>query len=119
MNRSNWPLVALMALFVSWLQRRACDPNAPIMCPPLIRVQNTINPPDAASRTLWNKCIPHDLRESGYHPIEKPALIVKLKNSRKMMQLKFSVMTQHDFFALRVQPTTRRCALRLLSACWK
>ena len=101
MNRLIWPLVALMALSTSGCGDDESAPTGPPTCPDFDPTVKYDKPPDAASRTLWNKCIPQDLGEAGYHPIEKPALIVKLKDSRKMMQLKFSVMTQHDFFALR------------------
>lgn len=110
MNRLARPLMLTMALFVSACGEEV-DPNAPIMCPDFDPTVKYDKPSDAASRTLWNQCLPRDLGEAGYHPIEKPALIVKLKDSRKMMQLKFSVMTKYDFFALR-RIATHEQALR-------
>lgn len=100
MNRLNWPVLAVMVVLASGCSEEV-DPNAPIYCPDFDPTVKYDKPSDAAQRMLWNTCQPQNLGESGYHPVEKPALIVKLKDSRKMMQLKFSVMTKYDFFALR------------------
>ena len=103
MSRSNWPIVVVLVLLSAGCGEEV-DPNAPIMCPPFDTAAKYDKPTSLEERTLWNSCIPNDLRESQYHAIEKPALMVKMKNSRKMLQLKLSVLTKHDFFAkLRVQ----------------
>lgn len=103
MGRLNWLLLVVIVSLGAGCGEDV-DPNAPIMCPPFDTSAKYNKPTSAEERTLWNGCIPNDLRESQYHAIEKPALMVKMKNSRKMMQLKLSVLTKHDFFAkLRVQ----------------
>ena len=98
MSRSNWPIVVVLVLLGAGCGEEV-DPNAPIMCPPFDTAAKYDKPNSLEERTLWNGCIPNDLRESQYHAIEKPALMVKMKNSRKMLQLKLSVLTKHDFFA--------------------
>ena len=82
------------------------DPNAPFACEIYdpAQAKKYAKPTTAEEQRQFNKCVPRDAGVVQYHPIEKPAMIVKLQNSRKMMQLKFSVMTKHDEFALmRVQ----------------
>ena len=87
------------------------DPNAPIMCPDYDPAVKYNKPPTAVEKTLWGGCVPRPLNDPQYHAIEKPALMVKMKNSRKMLQLKLSVFAKHDFFAsLRMQ--THDLALR-------
>lgn len=96
-------LVALVFL-VGACGGEEIDPNAPIMCPDYDPALKYAKPTSAEEKTLWGGCWPRPLNDPQYHAIEKPALMVKMKNSRKMMQLKLSVLTKHDFFAkLRVQ----------------
>ena len=82
------------------------DPIAPFACEIYdpSQAKKYAKPTTPEEQRQFTKCIPRDAGVVQYHPIEKPAMIVKLQNSRKMMQLKFSVMTKHDEFALmRVQ----------------
>ena len=78
------------------------DPNAPFACelydPANAKLYTKPTTTEEARR--FNKCTPQALGVVEYHPIDKPAMIVKLQNSRKIMQLKFSVMTKYDQFAL-------------------
>ena len=102
-SRLNWPVLVVIALLGVGCGEDV-DPNAPIMCPPFSTSAKYDKPTTAEERILWNTCLPNKDGEAHYHVIEKPALMVKMKNSRKMMQLKLSVLTKHDFFAkLRLQ----------------
>ena len=104
MSRLNWPLLAVLALLGAGCGGEEEDPNALTMCPPFSTSAKYDKPTTAEERILWNTCIPNEDGEAHYHVIEKPALMVKMKNSRKMMQLKLSVLTRHDIFAkLRVR----------------
>ena len=104
MIRLKGLLLVLLAVLVGACGGEEVDPNAPIMCPDFDTAAKYNKPTSVEERTLWNGCVPQNLGESQYHAIEKPALMVKMKNSRKMMQLKISVLTKHDFFAkLRLQ----------------
>ena len=110
MSGLRWPVLLVIALLGAGCGEDV-DPNAPIMCPDFDTAAKYNKPTSVEERTLWNGCVPKDLGESQYHSIEKPALMVKMKNSRKMMQLKLSVLTKHDFFAkLRIR--THEQALR-------
>ena len=103
-------LVALLFL-VGACGGEEVDPNAPIMCPDYDPALKYSKPTSAEEKTLWGGCWPRPLNDPQYHAIEKPALMVKMKNSRKMLQLKLSVLAKHDFFAsLRMQ--THDLALR-------
>ena len=111
MSKLKGPFLVVLALLVTGCGEEEVDPNARPMCPDFSTSAKYDKPASTEERTLWNGCIPNDLKESQYHPIEKPALMVKMKNSRKMMQLKLSILTKHDFFAkLRMQ--THDLALR-------
>ena len=103
MSRLNWPVLVVIALLGVGCGEDV-DPNAPIMCPPFSTSAKYDKPTTAEERILWNTCIPNKDGEAHYHVIEKPALMVKMKNSRKMMQLKLCVLTRLDIFAkLRVR----------------
>jgi len=110
MSKLKMPLLVFLAFLVMGCGEEV-DPNAPIMCPPFDTSKKYNKPSTAEDKILWNACIPNEFNEPQYHPIEKPALMVKMKNSRKMLQLKLSVLAKHDFFAsLRMQ--THDLALR-------
>ena len=82
------------------------DPNAPFACEDYdpANAKKYTKPTNVEEQREYTKCVPQNLGIVEYHPIESPPLIVKLQDSRKMMQLKFSVMTKHDQFAkLRVE----------------
>ncbi len=77
------------------------DPNAPFACESYdpSKAKTYEKPTTSDEARLFGKCVPQKAGIVMYHAIEKPALMVKLNNSRKMMQLKFSVMTNYDEFA--------------------
>ena len=66
------------------------DPNAPFACEIYdpSQAKKYAKPTTPEEQRQFTKCIPRDAGVVQYHPIEKPAMIVKLQNSRKMMQLK-------------------------------
>ena len=76
------------------------DPNALIMCPEFDPTEKYSKPSDNEKLVLWNTCIPNELGVPLYFEMSD-AIIVKLKESRKFLQLKFSILTKHDFFAQR------------------
>ena len=77
------------------------DPNAPFACESYdpSKAKTYEKPTTSEEARQFGKCVPQKAGVVMYHAIEKPALMVKLNNSRKMMQLKFSVMTNYDEFA--------------------
>ena len=77
------------------------DPNAPFACESYdpSKAKTYEKPTTSEEARQFGKCVPQKAGIVMYHAIEKPALMVKLNNSRKMMQLKFSVMTNYDQFA--------------------
>ena len=76
------------------------DPNALVMCPEFNPTKKYDKAANAAEHILFDTCIPNDLGQPFYHEMAEP-IIVKLGNSRKFLQLKFSVLTKHDFMAQR------------------
>ena len=92
----------LTVLSISFLMF-ACeevDPNALAMCPdfdPTVKYDKASSPEEHLE---FDTCIPNDYGQPFYHEMSEP-IIVKLKDSRKFLQLKFSVLTKHDFMAQR------------------
>ena len=76
------------------------DPNAVTYCPDYDPTVKYDKPADAAAWELFNTCVPQKIGVPFYHEMNDP-IIVKLQESRKFMQLKFSVVTKYDFFAAR------------------
>ena len=89
--------VSLSLLMVACEEK---DPNALAMCPdfdPTVKYDKASSP---AEHLEFDTCIPNDYGQPFYHEMSEP-IIVKLKDSRKFLQLKFSVLTKHDFMAQR------------------
>ena len=76
------------------------DPNAVTYCPDYDPTVKYDKPADADEGALFNTCVPQKIGAPFYHEMNDP-IIVKLQESRKFMQLKFSVVTKYDFFAAR------------------
>ena len=67
------------------------------MCPdfdPTVKYDKASSPEEHREFTP----LPNDYGQPFYHEMSEP-IIVKLKDSRKFLQLKFSVLTKHDFMA--------------------
>ena len=92
----------LTVLSISFLMF-ACeevDPTRLAMCPdfdPTVKYDKASSPEEHLE---FDTCIPNDYGQPFYHEMSEP-IIVKLKDSRKFLQLKFSVLTKHDFMAQR------------------
>ena len=101
MKKSFQTLSVLFFVFAIFACGEEVDPNAPFACESYdpSKAKTYEKPTTSDEAREFGKCVPQKAGVVMYHAIEKPALMVKLNNSRKMMQLKFSVMTNYDQFA--------------------
>ena len=76
------------------------DPNALAMCPDFDPTVKYDKASTAEQHLEYDTCIPNDYGQPFYHEMSEP-IIVRLKDSRKFLQLKFSILTKHDFMAQR------------------
>ena len=100
MTTKSFKQMAAIALTLLLLGCSEEDPNALLMCEDFDPTKKYDKASDPKTHLIWNTCIPQDLGQPFYHEMSDP-IIVKLVNSRKFMQLKFSILTKHDFMAQR------------------
>lgn len=92
--------VALVCAIIALAGCEEVDPNALVMCPDFDPTKKYDKASDSKEHLLFDTCIPNDYGQPFYHELSEP-LIVKLVDSRKFLQLKFSLLTKHDFMAQR------------------
>ena len=100
MGTSKLGLSGILAAMLTLFACEEADPNALAMCPdfdPTVKYDKASTP---EQHLEYDTCIPNDYGQPFYHEMSEP-IIVRLKDSRKFLQLKFSILTKHDFMAQR------------------